>query len=122
MGKRDGAVLVIRLPPPAPSLRNWRCRAALAGTPAAGYHVGLLGVGKGVSKAVPPVPSRNEKPSRRRLTREGLLPLERGQYLAGIQAGLAGLDAARVVLAGVMKRMERARDTPVSSLPSQRCA
>ena len=37
-----------------------------------------------------------------------LLPLERRQYLDGLQNALAELDAARVVLAGVVKRMEAA--------------
>jgi hypothetical protein len=42
-----------------------------------------------------------------------LLPLERRQYLDGLQDGLAGLDAARVVLAGVVKGLEgRAADIP----------
>ena len=35
-----------------------------------------------------------------------LLPQERRQYLDGIQDGLAGLDAAGVVLAGVVGRLE----------------
>jgi hypothetical protein len=35
-----------------------------------------------------------------------LLFRERKQYLAGIQDALAGADAARVVLAGVVKRLE----------------
>jgi hypothetical protein len=37
-----------------------------------------------------------------------LLPLERCQYLAGLHSGLSGLDEARVVLTGVVKRMEAA--------------
>jgi hypothetical protein len=35
-----------------------------------------------------------------------LLFRERKQYLAAVQGALAGADAARVVLAGVVKRME----------------
>jgi hypothetical protein len=35
-----------------------------------------------------------------------LLFRERRQYLAGIQDALAGAEAARVVLEGVVKRME----------------
>ena len=35
-----------------------------------------------------------------------LLPAERKHYLDGLQDGLAALDAARVVLAGVATRME----------------
>jgi hypothetical protein len=35
-----------------------------------------------------------------------LLPLERRRYLDGLQDGLAALDAARVVLVGVVGRME----------------
>jgi hypothetical protein len=35
--------------------------------------------------------------------------VERKLYLDGLQDGLAGLDAARVVLAGVVKRMEKER-------------
>ena len=38
-----------------------------------------------------------------------LLPQERRQYLDGMQDALAGLDEARVVLAGVVKRMEDGR-------------
>jgi hypothetical protein len=41
-----------------------------------------------------------------------LLPLERRRYLDGLLDGIEGLDAARVVLAGVVKRMEPARPTP----------
>jgi hypothetical protein len=36
-----------------------------------------------------------------------LLFRERRQYLRGIQEALAGAEAARVVLEGVVKRMER---------------
>lgn len=36
-----------------------------------------------------------------------LPPAERRQYLDGNQDGLAGLDAARVMLAGVVGRMEK---------------
>jgi hypothetical protein len=35
-----------------------------------------------------------------------LLSRERRQYLAAVQDALAGADAARVVLAGVVTRME----------------
>jgi hypothetical protein len=35
-----------------------------------------------------------------------LLSRERKQYLAAVQDALAGADTARVVLAGVVKRME----------------
>jgi hypothetical protein len=38
-----------------------------------------------------------------------LLPLERCKYLNGLHSGLAGLDAARVVLEGVVKKMESGR-------------
>jgi hypothetical protein len=44
-----------------------------------------------------------------------LLPAERRQYLDRLQDGLAGLDAAGVVLAGVVKRMEGARPTASTS-------
>jgi hypothetical protein len=37
-----------------------------------------------------------------------LSPQERRQYLDGLQSGLAGLDDARVVLAGAVKRLEAA--------------
>jgi hypothetical protein len=37
---------------------------------------------------------------------DALLFRERKQYLAAVQDALAGADAARVVLAGVVKRME----------------
>jgi hypothetical protein len=37
---------------------------------------------------------------------DALLFRERRQYLAAIQDALAGADAARVVLAGVVKRLE----------------
>lgn len=43
-----------------------------------------------------------------------LLPLERKLYLARLQDGLAGLDAARVVLVGVVKRMEAVKHPPVN--------
>jgi hypothetical protein len=38
-----------------------------------------------------------------------LLPLERRQYLDALQTALAELDAARVVLVGVVIRMEGGR-------------
>jgi hypothetical protein len=43
----------------------------------------------------------------RRGAEDLLLSREQKQYLAGIQDALAGAEAARVVLAGVVKRMER---------------
>jgi hypothetical protein len=39
-----------------------------------------------------------------------LLPREHRQYLNALQSGLAELDAARVVLVGVVKRMEKESD------------
>jgi hypothetical protein len=44
---------------------------------------------------------------RQRGAEELLLFRERKQYLAAVQDALAGAEAARVVLAGVVKRMER---------------
>ena len=43
-----------------------------------------------------------------------LLSRERRQYLAAVQEALAGAEAARVVLAGVVKRMEGDGMTPLS--------
>jgi hypothetical protein len=43
----------------------------------------------------------------RRGAEDLLLFRERRQYLAAVQDALAGGEAARVVLAGVVKRMER---------------
>jgi hypothetical protein len=42
----------------------------------------------------------------------GLLFGERRQYLKAIQDALAGAEGARVVLAGVVRRMERGRGRP----------
>jgi hypothetical protein len=43
-----------------------------------------------------------------------LLPLERRQYLDGLQSGMTELDAARVVLAGVAGRLEEVRRPPLN--------
>jgi hypothetical protein len=43
----------------------------------------------------------------RRRSGDLLLAQERKQYLAAVQDALAGAEAARVVLAGVVQRMER---------------
>jgi hypothetical protein len=58
---------------------------------------GLDGLARGLAKEV----------GLQRGAEDGLLFRERRQYLQAIQEALAGADAARVVLEGVVKRMER---------------
>jgi hypothetical protein len=89
---------------------TWFARYTLSGIPA----------GKGSMIGLPQIKARTERLHELTINlgkevvaqrhAEGLLlPLERRQYLNGLQTGLAELDAAHVVLAGVVKRMESAR-------------